>query len=43
MKSIIVLGAGMVGAAMAIDLVKKHQVTVTDLSNDRLDFVKKKC
>ena len=42
-KNIIVLGAGMVGAAMAIDLVKKHKVTVTDLSKDRLDFVKKKC
>jgi lysine 6-dehydrogenase len=43
MKNIIVLGAGMVGSAMAIDLAKKHKVTVTDLSLDRLNFVKNKC
>lgn len=43
MSQIIVLGAGMVGAAMAIDLVKKHHVTVTDLSEARLQFVKNKC
>ena len=43
MKNIIVLGAGMVGSAMAIDLAKKHKVTVTDLSAERLDFVKNKC
>lgn len=42
-KNIIVLGAGMVGAAMAIDLSKKFNVTVTDLNSERLDFVKKKC
>jgi lysine 6-dehydrogenase len=43
MNKIIVLGAGMVGSAMAIDLVKKHQVTLTDLSQEVLDKVKQKC
>jgi len=43
MSKIIVLGAGMVGSAMAIDLAKNHQVTVTDLSQDVLDKVKMKC
>jgi len=43
MKNIIVLGAGMVGSAMAIDLAKKHKVTLTDLNLERLNFVKNKC
>ena len=43
MSKIIVLGAGMVGSAMAIDLAKKHQVTLSDLSQDTLDKVKLKC
>jgi len=43
MSKIIVLGAGMVGSAMAIDLAKKHELTLTDLSQDALDRVKKKC
>lgn len=43
MKDIIVLGAGMVGSAMAIDLVKKHNVTVTDINSERLQYVKTKC
>jgi saccharopine dehydrogenase-like NADP-dependent oxidoreductase len=43
MSNIIVLGAGMVGSAMAIDLSKKHSVTLTDLSNEVLENVKKKC
>lgn len=43
MSSIIVLGAGMVGSAMAIDLSKKHQVTLTDLSLARLNHVSEKC
>lgn len=43
MSNIIVLGAGMVGSAMAIDLVKKHKVTLTDLSEERLQHVKEKC
>ena len=43
MSKIIVLGAGMVGSAMAIDMAKKHQVTLTDLSKEVLDKVKQKC
>ena len=31
-KNIIVLGAGMVGYAMALDLAKDHKVTVAALS-----------
>lgn len=42
MSKIIVLGAGMVGSAMAIDLAKKHEVTVTDLNKATLDKVKQK-
>lgn len=43
MKNIIVLGAGMVGSAMAIDLSMKHKVTLTDLNIERLNHVKNKC
>ena len=43
MSNVIVLGAGMVGSAMAIDMTKKHQVTLTDLSKDVLEHVKQKC
>ncbi len=42
MSNIIVLGAGMVGSAMAIDLAKKHQVTLTDVNNSVLERVKQK-
>jgi saccharopine dehydrogenase-like NADP-dependent oxidoreductase len=42
MVNIIVLGAGMVGSAMAADLSKKHSVTVADLSIQRLEHVKGK-
>jgi saccharopine dehydrogenase-like NADP-dependent oxidoreductase len=42
MSNIIVLGAGMVGSAMAIDLAKQHQVTLTDLSPVVLAGVRKK-
>jgi len=42
MNNIIVLGAGMVGSTMAIDLAKKHNVTLTDISNSVLDRVKQK-
>jgi saccharopine dehydrogenase-like NADP-dependent oxidoreductase len=35
-KSIIVLGAGMVGSAMAKDLSKKHQVSVADINEKHL-------
>jgi len=43
MGKIIVLGAGMVGSAMAIDLMKNHKVTLTDYNQDVLDLVKQKC
>jgi len=43
MSNVIVLGAGMVGSAMAIDMAKKHQVTLTDKSQSVLSKVKKKC
>ncbi len=43
MSKIIVLGAGMVGSAMAIDLAKKHQVMLTDRSEQVLDKIKSKC
>lgn len=36
MKKIIVLGAGMVGSAMAIDLSKKHEVASVDLNQEAL-------
>ena len=43
MKDIIVLGAGMVGTAMAIDLAPAHSVTITDLSEEALDRAKSRC
>jgi len=43
MNSIIVLGAGMVGSAMAIDLSNTHNVTLTDLNINTLNKVKQKC
>ena len=43
MSKVIVLGGGMVGSAMAIDMAKNHQVTLTDLSQQVLDTVKQKC
>jgi saccharopine dehydrogenase-like NADP-dependent oxidoreductase len=42
MTNIIVLGAGMVGSAMAADLSKKHNVTIADLSIQRLEYLKTK-
>jgi len=42
MSKVIVLGAGMVGSAMAIDMASKHHVTLTDLSQDVLNNVKQK-
>lgn len=38
MKKIIVLGAGRVGSAIALDLAKKHNVTAVDINIDRLDY-----
>ncbi len=43
MNNIIVLGAGMVGSAIAIDLSTQHKVTLTDLNSERLNQVKSKC
>jgi len=43
MNNVIVLGAGMVGTAMAIDMAKKHVVTITDLSEVALEKAKQKC
>lgn len=43
MSQIIVLGGGMVGSAMAIDLAKKHEVTLADISRERLETVREKC
>ena len=42
MANIIVLGAGMVGSAMAADLSKKHSVTLADLSILRLEHLRNK-
>ncbi len=43
MSNIIVLGAGMVGSTMAIDLAKNHSVTLTDFNKNALDKAVKKC
>ncbi len=43
MHSIIVLGAGMVGRTIAIDLTKKHNVTLADFSQEALQSSKNKC
>lgn len=42
MNKIIVLGSGMVGSAIAIDLAKKHQVTVADKNEIALEKLTKK-
>ncbi|MFP4025726.1 MAG: saccharopine dehydrogenase family protein [Thiohalospira sp.] len=39
MKKIIILGAGMVGKAMAIDLSKKYKVKSIDIDSDALKFL----
>ncbi len=39
MKRIVILGAGMVGRAIAIDLSKKYQVTSTDIDKNALDLL----
>ena len=43
MNKVIVLGAGMVGSAMAIDMAKKHKVLLTDINQDVLATNQKKC
>jgi lysine 6-dehydrogenase len=42
MSKVMVIGGGMVGSAMAIDMSKKHEITVADNSRDALDKVKKR-
>jgi len=42
MSNIIVLGAGMVGSAIAIDLAKNHQVTSSDFSSKPLEKIQSK-
>lgn len=42
MKKIIVIGAGMIGSAIALDLSKQHIVTVVDLSEKALEKLKQK-
>jgi saccharopine dehydrogenase-like NADP-dependent oxidoreductase len=43
MSNIIVLGAGMVGSTMAIDMAKNHSVSITDFNKNALDKAVKKC
>jgi saccharopine dehydrogenase-like NADP-dependent oxidoreductase len=43
MHTIIVLGAGMIGRTIAIDLTKKHNVTLADFSQEALKSSKNKC
>jgi len=40
MKKIIVLGAGMVGSTMALDMAKKHEVTIADINESNLKKIK---
>ena len=41
-NNVIVLGGGMVGSAMALDMAKNHQVTLADRSQDVLNKVQSK-
>jgi saccharopine dehydrogenase-like NADP-dependent oxidoreductase len=43
MKHVIVLGAGMVGSAIAVDMAKTHQVTLTDLNESALKRARNRC
>ena len=43
MSNVVVLGAGMVGSAMAIDMAKSHKVTLADLNQEALERAKEKC
>ena len=43
MKNVIVLGAGMVGSAIAIDMATNHRVTLSDVDKIALQKAKEKC
>ena len=43
MNKVVVLGAGMVGSAIAVDMAKKHEVTLTDYNETALKRSKEKC
>ncbi len=43
MATLLVLGAGMVGSAMAIDLAQQHQVTLADRDITALEQAKERC
>ena len=43
MSKIVVLGAGMVGSAIAIDLAKQHEVCLADFNRQSLNRAKEKC
>ena len=43
MSKVIVLGGGMVGSAMAIDMAKTHEVLLTDINLEVLNLNKEKC
>ena len=43
MKNILVLGSGMVGSAIALDLAQEHNVTVYDKNRDQVERVKERC
>ncbi len=42
MSKVIVIGAGMVGSAMATDMTKNHEVTLTDINLSVLEAIKSK-
>jgi len=42
MSKVIVIGAGMVGSAMAIDMIKNHEVTLTDINLTVLEAIRSK-
>ncbi len=42
MSKVIVIGAGMVGSAMAIDMIKNHEVTLTDINMAVLEATRSK-
>lgn len=43
MSKVIVLGAGMVGSVIAMDMAKKHQTTLTDINIETLNKAHKRC